>query len=213
MAKRSSRDDRGSTPSVSGNWSGWSPDKPDRVPAMVSNPTPVHRQVSTVTRVSSPPTVSVTAQPRAAYDDSWSRSFTHGFHDVGSYVGGQPDPNSPNLGMEAVRDHTGEVTGYRSIVATPPTTPLLPPVVFPPRPGVVDPAGRQSVRVLRRSGPTLSIPRANSLSYAQSPDKARDASSREERPDVRCKPRPKDNTPKGRGGLGKPRRFIPWCDR
>lgn len=45
----------------------------------------------------------------------------------------------------------------------------------------------------------------------------RDLQAPEPSPEVRkldrpvCKPRPADNAPKGGGGSGRPRRFVPWC--
>lgn len=52
----------------------------------------------------------------------------------------------------------------------------------------------------RQSGRTNSSPRTSKTS---SPETAREA--------LHCKKRPTDNTPKGGGGGGSFRRFIPWC--
>lgn len=194
MAKGSKRDDSPSTFT-------WSQPVVNPAPVRVA-PSPVRNPAPVAAGPSRPVPV---IQP--AYNDSWSRSFTHGFHDVTSNGGGPFDPNSPNRGMVAVRVGN-EVVGFRPATRPEEIRTPNPPV----QPGVPEPPKKP--RIIRQSSLTISAPLYSRTSLTSSPlardKKASPDPERKKEPKI-CKPRPKDNRPKGGGGGG-PRKFIPWCD-
>lgn len=110
---------------------------------------------------------------------------------------------------------------YNGNVLTTPPTISTPPALTPPTAGVTDPNVKASTREqLRKSGflkidlnvPDIRDGRKHNTDKSLTKEKS-DARPRDEKKNVFCKERPKDNRPKEeprRGGGGGGTRFVPW---
>lgn len=115
----------------------------------------------------------------------------------------------------------GGVEVKRTVAKPNAPDPVRPPVaeLVPVNPGILDPG--KLVDPVKEATPrkvlsnlTINSPQANTRPNTTNSTPARrsDPDPRDQQKSV-CKPRPEDNTPKGSGGGGFKREFIPWCDR
>lgn len=203
------KNDRSESGGSSSNHSGWKDDQPIRQAQPFVEPS----SSSAPGRSVSP---SVTAAPVLAagltvrYDTP--SHFTGGTTPAGGAgfsPGSMMVPSAQDIEAynRAYAAHQAALAAQavQSVRANNPAPVVTPPIVTPP----VTP---QKTRIIRASALTISSPQFHSTSSASSASPRGNVKKASQDPESKfvCKPRPKDNRPKGGGG-GSKRRFVPWC--